>query len=711
MPGFNQPRYMPSSGARRTSPSPMPPLAGQGVDQPHCGEGDHGSERHHPDAFRFVERDRCDRQRNRAEGHAGVGDLARQAFGLQIDPRLGEQHGHQDAVRRDDRSHVLEADRHQHVQPGIGQLDDHRVDADRCPAAPALATQREPAEHRHQIEWSQAEPARTASARWSAFTELALRHPIHHHRQERTDQQTGDDHDHHQQREAHPSAALRGPSGRLANHVHSRSDARIALLKATVDSGASDLHLTVGRPATARRDGVLVSFENVPVLTTEDVDRMVYSLLDDRKLAELERGSARSTSRSVCPTLVDFEPMRSVSAGNLALALACRAVPRSHAGRARCSGGLHDAAQQAVRHRARGGPDRFGQVDDARRDDRPHQRHQAGTHPHHRGPGGVHASTTRRRWSTSARWAPTSGRSTTVCAAPFVRTPTSCCSVRCATSIRSKSRCRSPRPVTSCSPRCTPTTLRRHSTASSTSSHRRDDATRSRSCSPVRCRGSSRSVLMPSIGGGRVAAYEVMVANEAIRNLVREGKSRQMRNIISTGAAEGMQTIEMDLARLVAAGLADQSMETAMEAQRSTPRRCRRSSRPPGRRCTRTPRWRPDRPDRPGPVRTASAGHVAGGAAAARTGAGSNERQLSGQRSSCGRQEEPVQEHRRGHALSWRLVRACPRGCRESPSQPKRRSCCRKLFEVLDFRPTFEAAAINVPMGMVRDAVGAVPAL
>ncbi len=61
-----------------------------------------------------------------------------------------------------------------------------------------------------------------------------------------------------------------------------------ALLKATVDSGASDLHLTVGRPATARRDGVLVSFENVPVLANEEVDRMVYSLLDERKLAGAE---------------------------------------------------------------------------------------------------------------------------------------------------------------------------------------------------------------------------------------------------------------------------------------------------------------------------------------------------------------------------------------------------------------------------------------
>ena len=48
-----------------------------------------------------------------------------------------------------------------------------------------------------------------------------------------------------------------------------------SLLRATVDSGASDLHLTVGRPATARRDGVLISFENVPVLEAEEIDRMV----------------------------------------------------------------------------------------------------------------------------------------------------------------------------------------------------------------------------------------------------------------------------------------------------------------------------------------------------------------------------------------------------------------------------------------------------
>ena len=69
--------------------------------------------------------------------------------------------------------------------------------------------------------------------------------------------------------------------------------------------------------------------------------------------------------------------------------------------------------------------------------------------------------------------------------------------------------------------------------------------------------------LLPVEGGGRVAAYEVLLGTEAVRNLVREGKSRQLRNVISTAQKEGMQTIEMDLARLVASGLI--TMEAACE--------------------------------------------------------------------------------------------------------------------------------------------------
>src|SRR3954454_9840953 len=60
--------------------------------------------------------------------------------------------------------------------------------------------------------------------------------------------------------------------------------------------------------------------------------------------------------------------------------------------------------------------------------------------------------------------------------------------------------------------------------------------------------------LLPRIDGGLVAAYEVMVANSAVRNLVREGKTNQLRNVLVTGQSEAMQTLEMSLNRLIADG-------------------------------------------------------------------------------------------------------------------------------------------------------------
>ena len=60
--------------------------------------------------------------------------------------------------------------------------------------------------------------------------------------------------------------------------------------------------------------------------------------------------------------------------------------------------------------------------------------------------------------------------------------------------------------------------------------------------------------LLPRVEGGLVAAYEVLVANSAVRNLVKEGKTNQLRNIVSTHSGEGMQTLEKDLTRLVANG-------------------------------------------------------------------------------------------------------------------------------------------------------------
>ena len=60
--------------------------------------------------------------------------------------------------------------------------------------------------------------------------------------------------------------------------------------------------------------------------------------------------------------------------------------------------------------------------------------------------------------------------------------------------------------------------------------------------------------LVPVIGGGRVVAAEILIANPAVRNIIREGKSHQLDAIIQTGAEQGMQTMDRTLASLVQAG-------------------------------------------------------------------------------------------------------------------------------------------------------------
>ncbi len=63
--------------------------------------------------------------------------------------------------------------------------------------------------------------------------------------------------------------------------------------------------------------------------------------------------------------------------------------------------------------------------------------------------------------------------------------------------------------------------------------------------------------LLPKIGGGLVAAFEVLAGTPAVRNLIREGNTRQLRNTITLGQYDGMQTLESDLSRLVSAGTVD----------------------------------------------------------------------------------------------------------------------------------------------------------
>ncbi|SVD90056.1 uncharacterized protein METZ01_LOCUS442910 [marine metagenome] len=55
-------------------------------------------------------------------------------------------------------------------------------------------------------------------------------------------------------------------------------------------------------------------------------------------------------------------------------------------------------------------------------------------------------------------------------------------------------------------------------------------------------------------GGGRVAAFEVMLCNHAIQNLIREGKIFQIDNVMQTARGEGMITMENAIEALVATG-------------------------------------------------------------------------------------------------------------------------------------------------------------
>lgn len=60
--------------------------------------------------------------------------------------------------------------------------------------------------------------------------------------------------------------------------------------------------------------------------------------------------------------------------------------------------------------------------------------------------------------------------------------------------------------------------------------------------------------LIPAIGGGRIVAAEIMIATPAVRNIIREGKTHQLDAVIQTGGDEGMQTMDRNLAGLVKAG-------------------------------------------------------------------------------------------------------------------------------------------------------------
>ncbi len=63
--------------------------------------------------------------------------------------------------------------------------------------------------------------------------------------------------------------------------------------------------------------------------------------------------------------------------------------------------------------------------------------------------------------------------------------------------------------------------------------------------------------LVPRTDSGMVAAFEILIANHPVRNIIREGKTHQLPNLITTGQGEGMCSLESSLADLVSAHIVD----------------------------------------------------------------------------------------------------------------------------------------------------------
>ena len=334
----------------------------------------------------------------------------------------------------------------------------------------------------------------------------------------------------------------------------------VTLLQATVAAGASDLHLTVGRPATARRDGVLVPFEGVGLLEPDETQRMVMSLLSDVQADELEEHLQVDFSFGL-EAIGRFRANAYKQRNSYALAL--RVIPFRV--RSLEELGAPWAANELL-NRPYGlvlvvGPTGSGKSTTlAAMIDRINE-----TKP-------VHILTIEDpiEYLHHHKVAMVNQREVGTDVNSFLD------------GLRSALR-EDPdvvllgemRDLDSISITLTLAetghlvfaTL--HTNDASQALDRIVDVFPAdrRDQIQIQLAGTLQGVisqrLLPAEGGGRIAAYEVLMANDAVRNLVREGKSRQLRNTIISGQQEGMQTIEMDLARLVSSGIL--SFEVAAE--------------------------------------------------------------------------------------------------------------------------------------------------
>ncbi len=337
----------------------------------------------------------------------------------------------------------------------------------------------------------------------------------------------------------------------------------VSLLQATVNSGASDLHITVGRAPTARRDGTLVSFENVKVLDNDDTARMVMSLLDEKQVEELKTMYQVDFSFGI-PGLGRFRA--NAYHQRNALALALRVIPfrvRSleELGCPRAVTTLLNRPYGlvlAVGPTGSGKSTTLAAMVDRINESKP-----------------VHILTIEDpvEYLHHHKVAMVNQREVGTDAVSFEQGLRSALredpdvvllgemrdleSIQIALSLAETGH-------------LVFATL--HTNDASQALDRMIDVFPSDKRDQIQTmlagalQGVVSQRLLPAISGGRVAAYEVLMGTEAVKNLVREGKSRQLRNVVATGGPDGMQTIEMDLARLVTSGLVTMEMAQSISA-------------------------------------------------------------------------------------------------------------------------------------------------
>jgi twitching motility protein PilT len=337
----------------------------------------------------------------------------------------------------------------------------------------------------------------------------------------------------------------------------------VTLLQATVNSGASDLHITVGRPPTARRDGVLVSFENVKILDSDDTERMVMSLLNDIQTQELEDRYQVDFSFGI-PGLGRFRANAYNQRNTLALAL--RVIPfrvRSleELGAPRAVTTLLNKPYGivlSVGPTGSGKSTTLAAMIDRINESKPvhiltiedpiEYLHHHKTAMVNQREVGTDAISFEQGLRSALREDPD------VILLGEMRDLES---IQIALSLAETGH-------------LVFATL--HTNDASQALDRMVDVfpAEKRDQIQTMLAGALQGVisqrLLPAVSGGRVAAYEVLMGNEAVRNLIREGKSRQLRNVVATGGPDGMQTIEMDLARLVTSGLITMEMAQSISA-------------------------------------------------------------------------------------------------------------------------------------------------